>query len=66
MTVKFFSRTSSASAWTQIGSAVTGASGVAQVKPSWSGAAAYFLMAEVQGSGLYTASQGTSQITVTR
>ena len=66
MTVKFFSRTSSASAWTQIGSAVTGASGVAQVKPSWSGAAAYFLMAEVQGSGLYTASQGTSQITVIR
>ncbi len=66
MTVKFFSRTSSASAWTQIGSAVTGASGVAQVKPSWSGAAAYFLMAEVQGSGLYTASQGTSQITVTK
>jgi hypothetical protein len=46
--------------------AVTGASGVAQVKPSWSGAAAYFLMAEVQGSGLYTASQGTSQITVIR
>ena len=66
MTVKFFSRTSTTSAWTQIGSALTGASGVAQLRPSWSTAANYLLMAEVQGSGLYTASQGTSQITVTK
>lgn len=66
MTVKFFSRTSNASAWTRIGSATTGTSGVAQIRPSWSTAATYALMAEVQGTGVYTASQGTTQITVTR
>ena len=66
MTVKFFSRTANASAWTQIGSATTGTSGLAQIKPSWSTAATYALMAEVQGTGLYTSSQGTTQITVTR
>ena len=66
MTVRFFSRTSNASAWTQIGSASTGTSGVAQLRPSWSTAATYELMAEVRGTGLYTASQGTTQITVTR
>jgi hypothetical protein len=66
MTVRFFSRASNASAWTQIGSATTGTSGVAQVRPSWSTAGSYSLMAEVQGTGLYTASQGTAQITITR
>ncbi|CAB4885358.1 unannotated protein [freshwater metagenome] len=66
MTVKFFSRTSTTRAWTQIGSALTDSSGVAQAKPSFSTAATYSLMAEVQGSGLYTASQGTTQITATK